>query len=181
MPLSLCGKCLSHPSSIGRCFRMTYIKRPVQREWRFTKHSPVKPVIAVFHPEERMMNSKPGNPSPAFICPETAIFITSGLDESQIITLCDAKSIQHESWDCDAMNFKLIIPSKNFFARQSQCCFSGRNFNHAVLDGPPSRRRRLRKRGSRLPLERKLVKQIDQSFRVHQAVFNRNIQKRGQR
>src|SRR5579885_1480089 len=105
-----------------------------------------------------MMNSKPGNPSPAFICPETAIFITSGLDESQIITICDAKSIQHESWDCDAMNF-----------------------NHAVLDGPPSRGRRLRKRGSRLPLERKLVKQIDQSFRVHQAVFNRNIQKRGQR
>src|SRR6266851_350916 len=170
---------LPGPARISFRFSMTHVHRYVHRQRHVREHSTVLPLVTVSFPKNWLRNVLIASPVPVVLAPQGWRLVTPGQNKVQVLAVRYLVLVNSKCWNIHSDGFKFIVPTEFFITPPlTQRGRPGGNINHPWLN---RRRRQVLSRPEYFLLERQLMKHVRQCFRMHQAMLDGHVQKRGKR
>src|SRR4051794_13587513 len=92
---------------------MTDIHRPRERQGHVSEHPLPRPPRAVIAPPEDGMGQTFGlKPTPVLWPPPPRIAVAAGIDELEVVSVCDVVTLDREGLHRDTKSGKLVIPAE---------------------------------------------------------------------
>src|SRR5688572_4327365 len=174
LPFAFSGQTLPCPG--GECgrFGVAHVHRPVERQRYLIEHRPISPSTAFAFPEHWMFDAVLLLPGPAGRAPQASVAVTANFQKLEKASVGHFVSLDREGRNLHHMRIEFVVPAK-ISPGISEGDGARWDFNPAVLRPAVLQNRRLRL--TNLSIERQLMEHIRQSFSVHQAMFDRDVQK----